>query len=256
MAMVVDMILAVAVVTAAAGAVTKFQIRIAHIGAAADDTSVGIGCLGFCGGCFVRACVGEGDDLGLFLTGAVGLFPEEAAGIGTPGTGEHVQHIWAEEQEVVCKRNHGEAVVGEGIGQQAVQYQRQIYQRKDPCLHRNDEEQKELRVREHGGIAEEQTQVQISYISLTAKDHAPDIHQHNAGEVEQIETQSTPDILHGTAEGIITEKTHSHQKHIAVIESQRIADQSPDLTMKDRGTVKNQQGIEQGIPGDLCHQVH
>ena len=48
MAVIGDMLLAVAVIAFAPGAVAEFQFRIRHIGAAADGAPVGIGSLGCC----------------------------------------------------------------------------------------------------------------------------------------------------------------------------------------------------------------
>ena len=61
MDMIVDMILTVAVVALALGAVAEFQLRVGHIGAAADGAFVGVGGFRPGGGGSVRACAGEGN---------------------------------------------------------------------------------------------------------------------------------------------------------------------------------------------------
>ena len=64
MGVVADMILAVAMVTAAAGTVAELQLRMACIGATADATFVGIGRLRL--RCVLLICsrAGEGNNLG------------------------------------------------------------------------------------------------------------------------------------------------------------------------------------------------
>ena len=63
MAVIIDMILAVAVVAAATGAVAEFQFRVGNVRSAADGALVGeilfLGCRA------IRSCLGlEGDDFG------------------------------------------------------------------------------------------------------------------------------------------------------------------------------------------------
>ena len=95
MGVIVNMIFAVAVVAAAAGAVTEFQFRIAYIRAAADGAFVGVGRFGLCCGCLIRTCMREGDDLRFFLLGCVGFLAEKPPCIGTPGHGNHIQNVGA-----------------------------------------------------------------------------------------------------------------------------------------------------------------
>ena len=133
MGVVADVIFAVAVVTAAAGAVAEFQLRIGHIGTAADGALVSIGCFRLSDAGFVRAGAGEGDDLrlgGSRLRGSA----EQPAGIEPPGNRNHIQHILAEEQEVIGQGNNGEEIAGESIHQQTVNHQRQIHQGKDQAF--------------------------------------------------------------------------------------------------------------------------
>ena len=64
MSVIIDMVLAVAMVALAPGAVAELQLRVGHIRAAADGAFVGKGCLGS-GYCrLVRTGVGEGNGLG------------------------------------------------------------------------------------------------------------------------------------------------------------------------------------------------
>ena len=256
MGVIVDMILAVAVVAATTGAVAEFQFRIAQICTAANSTFMGIGCLGLWSRSLIGSGSGEGDDLGLLRSGGILLLAEHPHKLGAPSPGNDIQHILAKEQEVVGKGDHGEEIQREGIHQQAIDHQGQINQRKDPCLDGNDEEQQELRIREHGGIAEEEAQVQVSDVSSSAENHAPDVHHDDAGKIEEIETECTPDIFHGSADGLIAEQGNGHQQQIAIIEGQGIADQSPDLTLQNGSPIKNQQGIENGVLRELRHEIN
>ena len=109
MAVIVDVILTIAVVALTPGAVAEFQLRVTHIRPPADGTLVGVGSLDRSGAGFIGACV-KVNDLGLFLHRR--LFAQQPCGVGPPGHGNHVQHILAEEQEVVGKGDDGEQVVG------------------------------------------------------------------------------------------------------------------------------------------------
>ena len=110
MAVIADVLFAVAIISLAAGAVTEFQFWIADVRSAADRAAVGVRCFHRGLGGFVRTGV-ELDDLCLLL----GLFPEESSGIDSPAHGNDVQNVLAEEQEIVSQRNHGEQIVREGL---------------------------------------------------------------------------------------------------------------------------------------------
>ena len=58
---VVDVVFTIAVIALAFGAVAEFQLRVGHIGAAADGAFVGVGGFRPGGGGSVRACAGEGN---------------------------------------------------------------------------------------------------------------------------------------------------------------------------------------------------
>ena len=149
MAVIVDMVFAVTVVALTAGAVPELQFRVADIGFAADGAAMGIVCLGS------RLAAAGG--IKLDYLGPLGrLLPESGLCAETPGRRQYIDHILAEEQEVVGKGNDAEQIIGEGIGDQIQQYDGQVKQCKEPGFHRNDEEQQELGIREQGGVAEEQ----------------------------------------------------------------------------------------------------
>ena len=104
MGVVTDMILAVAMVAAALGAVAELQLGICYIGTAADTAFMGIGCLNRGRGSCVGASAGE-------LNGACPLFAgifalitlKQPGGIGPPGHRKDIFDICAKEQEIVCK---------------------------------------------------------------------------------------------------------------------------------------------------------
>ena len=172
MGVVADVIFAVAMIAAAAGAVTELQFRMTCIGATTDGTFVGIGCLRL--HCMLLICSRAGERNNLRTLGrALVILVEQPANFQTPGHGNHIQHICAKEQEIVCKRNDGEEIIGEGVCQQSVDSQQQIKQGEEPCFDGNDEKQQELCIGKHGGIAEEQAEVQIGDICLPAEKHTP-----------------------------------------------------------------------------------
>ena len=147
MAVIADMLFTVAVVTLAPGAVAEFQFRIAHIGSAADGTPVGVICLGRF---FALGLGGFKTD---HLVSYRCLLPHFFLYLVPPGRRQHIYHILTKEQEVVCQTDDREQIVGEGINQKIHQYNGQIKQGKDPGLHRNDEEEQELCIREEGCVA-------------------------------------------------------------------------------------------------------
>ena len=105
MGVVVDVVLAVAVVAVALGAVAELQLRIGNIGAAADGAAVMVGSLGLG---FLPGVEGDGTGFGLGLMEAAG-----PPGLYPPGQGDKIGNILAEEQEVVGKGNQREQIVGE-----------------------------------------------------------------------------------------------------------------------------------------------
>ena len=109
MCMIADVIFAVAVISVAAGAVTEFQLRVGHIGSAADGTLVGVVffCLG--GSCGTGGSLGEGDGA-CFLDR---LLFEKSADLDPLCQRDHIQHVFAEEQEIVGDGDQREQIIGE-----------------------------------------------------------------------------------------------------------------------------------------------
>lgn len=251
MRVVADMILTVAMIAFALGAVPEFQLRVGYIRSAADIAAVGV--IGLWGG--VSRFIGGGGELNHLGAGGGGFF-EQPPEIDPPGRGDHIQHIAAEEQEIVGKGDKREDIVGEFAAKNTDQNDCQIEQRKDPCLHRDDKQQQEIGIGIHGGKAQEQAHVQIINIRLTVKDHGVNIHQQNTAEVEQIEFQRAPLALHGIAQRVIADQTDQHEKNITVIHGQRICKQPPYLPVEDQRPVEEQQGIQKEIAHDLTHEVY
>lgn len=249
--MIVDMILTVAVVALALGAVAEFQLRICHIGASADRAAVGVGGFRRGGGGFVGACV-KMDDLCL---GLFGLLAEQAAGIGTPRHGNHVQHVLAEKEKIVGKGDYGEQIVGETVGKQTEQHQCQIDQRENPRFHGDDEEKQEIRVGVQRGVAEKQAQVQVSDAGLTAENQAVNVHHYHTGEVEQVEPQGAPHIFHGSAQGVVAQQGDGGEQNVPGAVGQRVSDQPPDLTLKNGLPIEAERTVQKHAAGHLAEQV-
>lgn len=169
---IIDVVLAVAEVALAAGAIPELQLRIGYISPAADCAAVDVR------GMLLHGGTVELDRL--FLDRLLLLFPEQTAQLDPPGEGDDVGNIFSKEQEIVRDRHKGEQAVGEQTGGSekgnAVDRQRQIDQRKDPGLDRNDIQQQEPGIGIHSGKAQKQAHIQIGDICPAAKEHRIDIH--------------------------------------------------------------------------------
>ena len=244
-----DMLRAVAVVALAPGAVAELQVGRIHIGAAADGAFVGIGGLGLGMAGQVAAAGGEGDGLVLGMGGLFGGAP----GVDAPGDGEDPDPVLAEEQEVVAQGDQAEEAVGEGT-EQAQKHRQQIQHRQDPSLDGDDEEDQELGIGVKGGVGQKQAHVQIGHVGLSAEDHAVNIHQQHARQIEQVEPQGSPDILDAPAHGIVADHHQHGEEAEASGVAQGIGKQPPDLAPEDGLPVKGKEGI-QGVAGvDYVHQ--
>ena len=252
--MVADVVFAVAVVAIAPGTVPEFQIGMGYVSSSADCTAMGVGSLRFGNCCLIGPCFRKRNNLGTFRL-LLRFLSEQPPGVDTPGNRNDIQHILAKEEKIVGKGNNGEEVIGEGIEQQSVHHQRQIKQGEYPCFDRDDKKKKELRIWEKGGVTEEQTQIQITHICLAAKNHAPDVHHKHTAQIEQIESKGAPEIFHGPAQTIITEENQCEKQNVAMEKSQRISEQPPNLSLQNSGAVKNQKIVENGILGELSHQI-
>lgn len=251
MAVIADMLFTVTVIPFAAGTIPEFQFRVADIGSSTDGTPVGVRGFRGCLGSFIGSGI-ELDDLRFFL----GLLSELTLCVDSPGHRQHIHYIFAEEQKVVCQRNNREEVVRERIGNQIQYHNGKVKQGENPCLHRNDEEQQKLCIREQGCIAQEQTQVQIGDTGIPAEEHAVNIHQNDPGEIEQVKPESAPDGFYGPANGIVTEQGDCHQQQIVNPIRQRIGKEPPDLSPEDQSPVKIEKVVQQIIAPHFAHDVN
>lgn len=254
MGMIADVILTVTVVAVAAGTVTEFQFRVSRIRTAADSTLMGIRCLGNCIGCFIGTRVGE--RYRFVLLGSLS-FTEKPSGIHPPGQRKYVQSILTKEEKIVGQSDDGEDVVsGKGEAEHTQQDQNQIHQGENPSFDWDDEKQQELGIGIEGSVAEEETQIQIVHISLTAENHRVNIHENYAGEVKKIKPECTPEVFHGAAQRIVTQQTYQCEENITAGVGQGIGDQTPDLSLKNPSLVKGEDIVENGVLGNDGHQVY
>lgn len=245
MGMVADMILTIAIVAVTPGAIAELQLRVGNIGPAADGAAVVVGGFGLGNGGLVRAGGGEGDHGGRLLGfGWALLPPEQPGGIDSPGYGEDIHHILAEEKEIVRQSNQGEQAEGENTEgspeNHRQQRQDQVDQSQDPGLHRDDKEQQELGIGVKCGVGQEQAQVQVEGIGLAAEDHAEGIHHQYAAEVKQIEPQGAPAVFDGFAQGAIADQRNDGGDEIAGIIGKGKGKQPPNLTGEDPTPIETQ----------------
>ena len=255
--MVADVIFTIAVVSVAAGAVTELQIGMGNVCPAADGAAVIVGDFGCCGGCLTGAGI-EGDGLAGLSAGSILCTACIAAGVDPPGLGQHIQHILAEEQEVIGQGDQAEEIVGEGASEEVQGNDGQIDEGKDPGLYGDDEEQQEVGIGIHGGITQEHAQIQISDIRLAAKDQTPDIHQHHTGEIEEVKLESSPAVFHGPAQRPVAEQGNGNEQQIVVsgAVNQGEGHKPPDLTVEDALPVEAKQGIQAVVSGHLADDIN
>ena len=102
---IVDMILAVAMVAIATGAVTEFQFWIGCVGSAADTAFMRIGLLDSAGA--ICTCGRELDGSRANDGPLLGF-----ADVGSHGKGEQVCYVLAKEKQIVCKADQREEAMG------------------------------------------------------------------------------------------------------------------------------------------------
>ena len=249
MAVIIDMVAAVAVVPIALGAVAELQLGVRNIGSSAHRAPVGISRGLLLGGLGHMKM----NDLRLLLGRAV----ENLAELVLPGKGNDIQNVLSEEKEIVSQGNQGEKV-GCGVGRlkYANQDDDQIKQGKHPCFDWNDEKQQKSRLRVQGCIAQEQAHIEVIHAGLTVENQPVNIHQHHAGEVENVEFQCAPLALHGSAQRVVAEQGNYHKENIAVPQCQGIGKQPPDFAPKDSGSVEAQKVIQGKIPCKNADEVN
>lgn len=178
---VADVFFTVAVVAVAPGAVAELQFWVGYIRPATNGAAMGIGGVGRCSFGGIGLCLGEGDHFGFFLAGCRGFLSEQALCVCLPGQRDDIQKILAEEQEIICQGNQRKHVVGEQEIRETkidhiIKDQTQIHHSEDPCFDGDDKEQQKMGIGEHGGIGQEQAQIQIRGIGEATEEHTENIH--------------------------------------------------------------------------------
>lgn len=243
MGVIVDVVLAVAMVTVTAGAVAEFQIGVGRIGTAAYGAAVGVVC--FCG------AFGKGNCAGLFLGRR--LFAGNVI-----QEGEQIHNVFACKQQIIQKTyQRKQTVWQEGDRVEHVENgdcgQQQIHKTQEPCFYRQNKENEEGAVRTCGGKHQKQAQMQIPthigiddiseivnrnsvtidhHIHGGAEEHGEDIHHQNAGEIEKIELKSAKRKLYMPAQTV--EEIEEDQNHKGVgagVVGQNKCDKPPHLTL-------------------------
>ena len=161
MGMIVDVILTVAVVSIAAGAVAELQLRISYIGSAADSAAMGVDLLGSRPFCPIGWGEGDRPCTNRFgLAASVDLCP--------PRKRQQIGDVFAEEEQIVGKTHQREQTVGEeDLGEAKIEQfdgvEQQIQQTQDPCFDRNDKENHKLCIGIERGIGDQERHIQIVY---------------------------------------------------------------------------------------------
>ena len=156
MGVIIDVILAIAEIAVAAGAVAEFQIRIAHIGASADGAAVGeVLCLPGCGSFFLT----EGN-------GAGRLFLHRSPAANILQEGEEIQNIFAGKQKEIQDTHQREQAMGEeidrvGVVEDGKRQKTQLKQTDDPGLYRNNKRHQKVCICIEGGEHENDADMQI-----------------------------------------------------------------------------------------------
>ena len=264
MGVIADMILAIAVVAVAAGAIAEFQFRVRDICASADGAAVGI----------VRLCRGSaltsGERNGLagcrFMVDRPALAPQ----LCPPGQGQQIGYFAAKKQEIVQQADQREQRMGQQVDgiahiKHIDAHHDQIEQRHDPRPDGNDKENKELTIRIAGGIGKHQAQVQVighvavqigklfrcnkilanNHFLSGAENHGKNIHQHHTGGIEQIKLKGADGQFHRPSQPVEEiQEENINQGICAEGIGQQPADQPPDLPLQDFGFIKSQNPVQ------------
>lgn len=153
MGMVVNVILAIAMIAATAGAITEFQLRVCNISTTADGTLVGV-VLRLGGGALL---VGEGDGAGVLFRSALPDSTVLVSASGPPGGRQQIQRILSGENNEVCDADQREQIVGEQVAfcikaGGNIHKHNHVNDRQDPGFNRYNKENQEMRIRVDCGI--------------------------------------------------------------------------------------------------------
>ena len=237
MNVVVDVLLAEAVVARAAGAVAELQLRIAGVRPPADRALVVV-------------------ELILLLPAGALLLPPDAGGLpaevyhGVAGlAGPPVPKLHAKKDQVVQHGYQREQVQRElrDVLHDHVGKQPQIHQRQPLHLHRQDHEQQHLHVREQGGHREEHGHEQEIPGHADHLIPGDEVHQKAeencekpAQENVKIELNSAPILLQQCAHPIVKIKGQQSQKRVVIKADEQEGHQPPELAVEDGPGVKGE----------------
>lgn len=231
-------------IAAAPGTVAELQFRICDICSAADGAFVAVGNFGRFG--LIIFCP-VGVWLLLFCKGRLSQ-PHKVR--------QNMEHIAAEEQEVVEQGKNGEQIEREGQNDQIVDGHAEI----EPCqiLHLNgdDVEQQDPAFREHGGKGQKQAQVQKTDGGVDTQQEGADVRQKHAGQIEQVEAECAPGAFHHLAYIIVEEQGNGEEQNIGVCGQKHIGNKPPDLTPQNGGAVKGEKTVQHTPWVDYGEYIH
>lgn len=248
MAVMIDMVTTVAVITIALGTIAELHIRVGYVGSSTDRTPVGVA---GGGGLFLGHLHVELDYFRLF-----GLFAQKFAYLILPVQRDYIQYILSKEQEVISQGNQREEICrSKGWGKYTDKDGDKIDQRKDPCFDGDDEKQQEPSLGIQGGVAQKQAHIQVIYRSITAEYQAVNVHEQNPGKVKNVEFHCAPYPLHGTAQRVVAQQRNYHGKKIAAEQSEGIRDQTPYLSMQDLFSVEAKPVVQRVVSSHHTDQI-
>ena len=218
MDVIIDVILAEAVVPRAAGAVAELQLRVIRIRAAADSALVIVE-LG-----------------GLLASYPLGL-AAEVDGVGAGSARYGAQEVAPAEDEEIQYRDDGQQIHREGARHHRQNKEYRVHQCEPFHLDRDDEEQQHLHIREKRRKGEKHREVHIlrrhSDVDAGRKiDDEPVKHgEDNAAEKVDVELRRPPILLKGAADPVV--KIHRDERqHTRPRRHEREGDEPPHLPVE------------------------
>ena len=199
MSVIIDVILAIAVVAAALGAVAEFQFRIGHVCPSADRAFVPVL------GSVYHPRTGMGCAGAAFLIGLCPICIGAAAIAGPatklilPAVGQNMDAIASKEQEIV---QHGEQREEIQLNH-FYQKQQQIGPGQILHLQRNNVHQQHLTIRVQGSQGQEKTQVEIEGGGGGVQNQRGNVHNQYARQIKQVEFQCAPGSFHHPSNAVI-----------------------------------------------------
>ena len=253
MRVVVDVLHAVAMIAAAAGAIAEFQLRICDIGAAADGAFVAVGLFAGAGLVVLRP-VGIGSLL-IFP-----VFPLSLRGAIAEEAWQNVFDVASKEENIIEKRDEREAArneiderhrvheAGAETCQQAGTDFPERHENIEPCqifgFDRDDIEEQEFGFRCDGGIGEEQAEVQVVAGSLHTGEHTGNVHHQYTAEIITVEPEGAPILLQLPADAVIDEEQQEGEQQVHAAGAGHLGEdvgkEPPDLSVQNGGAVKVQ----------------